>query len=295
MTMRVLVLGGGGMLGHKLWQRLSETQETWVTLRTGHNPWESLGLFDPARTLLGVDANDPESIDRALVRTTPDVVINCIGIIKQRAEAIEAVASLQINSLFPHQLAGQCRAAGARLVHISTDCVFSGRKGMYTETDVSEAEDMYGRTKYLGEVSGEGCLTLRTSLIGRELRDEYGLVEWFLSKRGGRVRGYRRAVFSGVTTETFARLLETILVEQPELSGVFHVASAPINKYDLLCLLRDAYGIAVEIDEDARVVVDRSLDGGRLAGATGLTIPDWPEMVAGLARDPTPYEVWRGK
>ncbi len=293
--MRVLILGGAGMLGHKLWQRLGETHETWVTLRTENNTLEVLGNFEADRTLLGVDAYQPETIARVLGDTNPDVVINCIGIIKQRPEAEQPLPSLQINALFPHQLAAMCRNAGSRLVHISTDCVFSGRKGMYSEQDVSEAEDLYGRTKYLGEVSGDGCLTLRTSLIGRELRADYGLVEWFLSNRGGRVRGYRRAVFSGLTTEAFVRLLETILLEQPELSGVFHVASVPINKYDLLCLLRDAYGIKVEIDPDSEVVVDRSLDGSRLSAETGLRVPGWPEMAEGLSADPTPYDVWRGK
>ncbi|HEY3229779.1 MAG TPA: sugar nucleotide-binding protein, partial [Roseiflexaceae bacterium] len=168
--MRILILGAAGMLGHKLCQAYHNRFDTWATLRGGAREFASYELIAADRLLVGVDADNFDSVVRALATVHPDVVINCIGIIKQLPSAKDPIISLVINALFPHRLANLCQAAGARLIHISTDCVFAGRKGMYTEDDVSDAEDLYGRSKYLGEVGAAGCLTLRTSIIGRELR-----------------------------------------------------------------------------------------------------------------------------
>ena len=186
--MRVLVLGAGGMLGHKLCQLYRTRFDTWTTVRSTNGAVRRYDLLAPDRILEGVDASRLPSIASAVDRVQPDAVINCIGIIKQLREAKNPLPSLTINALFPHQLAEICRASQARLIHISTDCVFSGRKGMYRESDVSDAEDLYGRSKFLGEIGGPGCLTLRTSIIGRELSTTSGLIEWFLSNRGGQVR-----------------------------------------------------------------------------------------------------------
>jgi dTDP-4-dehydrorhamnose reductase len=164
---------------------------------------------------------------------------------------------------------------------------------MYTEDDISDAEDLYGRTKFLGEVGGSGCLTLRTSIIGRELRTTSGLVEWFLSNRGSKVRGYTRAIYSGFTTLALAQIIADVLERHPGLSGVYHVSSEPINKYDLLCLLRDAFGLHIEIEPYPDVQIDRSLDSRRFRAATGFVSPAWPEMIHAMAADPTPYERWR--
>ncbi len=177
---RVLVLGGGGMLGHKVNQVFRERFDTWATLR-GQPPAGAVSLFDPARTITDVDVLDLVRLDQVLREVHPSVVINCVGVVKQLAEARDPVAAISINALFPHRLPRSCRTIGARVIHISTDCVFSGRRGNYSETDESDAADLYGRTKLLGEVTGEGALTIRTSIIGRELRGTTGLLEWFLS------------------------------------------------------------------------------------------------------------------
>src|SRR5207253_2340396 len=155
----------------------------------------------------------------------------------------DPVVCLSINSLFPHRLARLCHAAKARLIHVSTDCVFSGRKGNYTEADQPDAEDLYGRSKLLGEVQGPGCLTLRTSIIGRELDTRQGLVEWFLSNQGRKVKGYRRAIFSGLTTDALSELIGRIILNHPDLEGLWHVASAPINKFELISLVRDVFKV----------------------------------------------------
>jgi dTDP-4-dehydrorhamnose reductase len=199
--MRLLVLGGTGMLGHKLFQRAGEVgHEAWATIRGSQLSQPAAAVLDPDHVVSGVGADDLAAVARALDSVKPDVVVNCIGVIKQAEAAQDPIASIAINSLFPHQVAALCRERGVRFIHISTDCVFTGSKGMYTEEDHSDALDLYGRSKFLGEVSGPGAITVRTSIIGRELASEYGLVEWFLSEAGGTVRGFSAAIFSGFTT-----------------------------------------------------------------------------------------------
>lgn len=290
--MRVLILGAGGMLGHKLCQLYSNQFETWATVRSMPRHYATYNLLDTGRLIGGVDAENFDSIIQAFAIAKPDVVINCIGIIKQLPEAQKPIISLTINSLLPHRLATLCQASQTRLIHISTDCVFSGRKGMYTETDVSDAEDLYGRTKFLGEMDYSGTLTLRTSIIGRELRTTSGLVEWFLSNQNTKVRGFRQAIYSGFTTHALAKLIADLIEHYPNLSGLYQVSSEPINKYDLLLLLRDAFGMNIDIEPYDDFVLDRSLDSTRFRQATAFTPPTWPEMIAEMAKDPTPYSDW---
>jgi dTDP-4-dehydrorhamnose reductase len=288
--MKVLILGGSGMLGHKLWQTLRSRFDTRVTFRQPPAFYAGHDIFDPQLSLGGVSADDFESVGRALASERPNVVINCIGIVKQDSAAKDRYQSIAVNSLFPHRLAHACGAVGARLIHISTDCVFTGRCGNYAETETADAEDLYGRTKWLGEVDYEHCLTVRTSMIGRELQGEHGLVEWFLGQQGKTVRGFKRAVFSGFTTEALAGVIGDVIADQPELHGVWHVAAEPINKFDLLTMVKHAYGLDIEIAPDEYFVCDRSLNGSRFNQATGFIPRPWPEMIERMAQDTTPYE-----
>ena len=243
--MRVLILGGAGMLGHKLCQVLTESFDTWVTLRAGYPAYKWHGLFDAERVISGVDAHNFDAVTNAIATVQPDVVINAVGIIKQTLAAQDPITSLKINSLFPHRLGVLCETNGVRLIHISTDCVFSGAQGNYTEKDTPDPEDLYGRSKLKGELNAEGKLTLRTSIIGRELKMSYGLVEWFLSNVGDRVQGYTDAIFTGFLTLILARIVEVIIKQHRHLSGLYHISSNPITKYALLCLLKDAYQVHV--------------------------------------------------
>jgi dTDP-4-dehydrorhamnose reductase len=288
--MRVLILGGSGMLGHKVWQTFAPRFDTYATFRGAAAEYSHFGIFDESRAIGEVAAEDFVSVARALGAVQPDTVVNCVGIVKQDASARDAIASITVNSLFPHRLERLVREAGVRLIHLSTDCVFSGRKGNYSENDIPDAEDLYGRTKLLGEVDGEGCLTIRTSMIGREVKGSHGLLEWFLSQRGGRVRGFKRAVFSGFTTQALADVIAKIIVEHPDLNGIWHVAGEPISKFDLLTLVKQTYGLAIEIEPDEAPICDRSLDSSRFNFATGIWAPSWPEMIQGMHSDPTPYD-----
>jgi dTDP-4-dehydrorhamnose reductase len=288
-----LIIGGGGMLGHKLYQVFQNRFETWATIRSDIEKYEQLDLFDRDRVLTGVDVFEFDSVARAVETVLPDVVINAIGVIKQLPSAKDPIVALTINSLFPHRLANLCAIHGSRLITLSTDCVFNGRRGMYTEEDIADAEDLYGRTKYLGEATGANSLTLRTSIIGREIDSAHSLVEWFLSNRGGSVKGFSKAIYSGFPTNVMAGIIGDLIEKHPKLSGLYHVSSEPINKYDLLLLIRDAYQAEIEIALDEEFRIDRSLDSTRFRNATGFVPSSWPEMISMMAADPTPYDEWR--
>jgi len=289
----VLILGAAGMLGHKLNQLYRERFDVYTTVRRSFADYKKYGIFDAERTIDGVNVADFDKVVDVLATVKPNVVINCIGIIKQLKAAKDPIVSLKINSLFPHQLANICRALNARLIHISTDCVFDGAKGMYTEQDPSNATDLYGRTKFLGEVDRPGCLTLRTSIIGRQLSTTSGLLEWFLSNAVGSVNGFKKAIYSGFTTIALSEIIADIIENYPELSGLYQVSSDPIDKYSLLCLIRDSFGLDIEIQADEDFVLDRSLDSTRFKLATGFNPPKWPDMIKQMADDPTPYDKWR--
>ena len=291
--MRALVLGAAGMLGHRVWHHLRDHMNAYAAVRRPYADYSALGWFDETRVIDGVDVASDAHLDRAFAMAKPDVVVNAVGVVKQREDAGNAVQSIAINALLPHRLAERCQASGARLVHVSTDCVFSGSRGSYTEADPPDARDLYGRSKLLGEVDEPGCVTLRTSMVGREIGSARGLLEWFMSQRGGRVRGFTRARFSGLSTAELSRVIRSVAMDQTSLRGVWHVAGEQISKYDLLSLLNDALGLGTTITADDSFVCDRTLDAHRFMNATGYRPPPWADMVAELAADPTPYDDWK--
>jgi len=268
------------MLGSAVFRTLSQDPvfEVWGTLRSAG----ALQYFDEHhrdRLLSGVDVLDQDALVGVLARVRPDVVINCVGLIKQLADAKDPLSALPINAMLPHRLAKLCGLAQARLIHVSTDCVFSGRKGLYSEADLSDAEDLYGKSKFIGELHNvPRAITLRTSIIGHELGSNYSLVDWFLSQEGP-VKGYSKAIFSGLPTVELARVVRDYVIPNSDLSGLFHVSVEPIDKYSLLRLLAEVYGKKIEIIPDGRFCIDRSLDSSRFRQATGYAPPAWPELV----------------
>lgn len=278
--MKVLVLGVTGMLGNAVFRVFAADAacQTWGTLRNAsalhHFPQDS-----HAYLLCGVDVLDQDALIAVMSRVKPDVVINCVGLIKQLADARDPLTALPINAMLPHRLARLCELVGARLIHISTDCIFSGRKGLYLESDLSDAEDLYGKSKYIGELHDlPHAITLRTSIIGHELGSNYALVDWFLSQEGG-VKGFTKAIFSGLPTVELARVIKDFVVPHPQLNGLYHVAAKPIDKFRLLSLVAAQYGKVIDIRPDDALVIDRSLDGSRFREATGYVAPEWPELI----------------
>ncbi|MFV2010304.1 MULTISPECIES: dTDP-4-dehydrorhamnose reductase family protein [unclassified Micromonospora] len=280
---RVLIVGATGMLGHALLRELSADPEldahgTARNLadRARHFP---VPLVD--RITGDIDATRIDQVHRIVDELRPDVVVNCVGVIKQRPDVRDVTHTVTLNALFPHLLARTCGQFGSRLIHVSTDCVFSGCRGGYVEDDLPDPPDLYGRSKLLGEVAGEGALTLRTSIIGHELTDNRSLVDWFLSRPGG-VRGWTGAIYTGVTTVEFARLLRTVVLPRTDLAGLYHLAAEPISKYDLLRLIAEVYRWPGDIVPDDGFVCDRSMRADRLADATGYRPPSWPDMVRSM-------------
>ncbi|MCZ8253465.1 MAG: SDR family oxidoreductase [Hylemonella sp.] len=277
--MKVLVLGASGMLGNAVMRVLSENKgwQVFGTVRSS----AAARFFPPdiaASLVAGVDVEDQDALVRVFASVRPDVVINCIGLIKQLADGDDPLLALPINAMLPHRLARLCELAGSRLVHVSTDCVFSGSRGAYVEEDVSDALDLYGKSKFLGEVHDAHAITLRTSIIGHELQSAHGLVEWFLSQQE-RCKGYRRAVFSGLPTVVLAKIIRDVVIPRPELSGLYHLAAAPISKFDLLTLVARQYNKNIEIVPDDTVVIDRSLRADRFQQASGYVADGWPELI----------------
>lgn len=277
--MKVLVLGASGMLGNAMLRTLAEGAD--LDVYGSARSVSARRFFAPelgGRIFTGVDVENQDSLSGVLAGLRPQVVVNCIGLVKQLAEANDPLAALPINAMLPHRLARLCALGGARLVHVSTDCVFKGTKGNYRESDPSDAEDLYGKSKFLGEVAYPPAVTLRTSIIGHELASAHGLIDWFLAQEG-RVKGYRRAIFSGLPTVELARVVRDVVLPRPEISGIYHVASKPIAKLDLLRLVAEVYGKSVEIVPDDAVVIDRSLNADCFHEATGYVVPTWPELV----------------
>lgn len=282
--MKILILGGSGMLGHRLWINLSKEHETWVTVRESNSPFPDCPEFPKRHVRTDVDATNFDQVTRALASIQPDLVINCIGLIKQMGHiARDPIFSISLNALLPHRISLICRTAKIRLIHISTDCVFSGKKGNYTETDQSDAEDLYGRTKFLGEVSyTPHTITLRTSIIGREIRNRLGLIEWFLAQKGP-IKGFRNAIFTGFTTDELSRIILNYVIPRTDLTGIYQVSSNPISKFDLLTLVNKAFEKNITIIPDDEYKIDRSLDSTKFREATGYIPPSWEEMIAELA------------
>ncbi|AZD81017.1 dTDP-4-dehydrorhamnose reductase family protein [Pseudomonas chlororaphis] len=280
--MRIMVLGVSGMLGNAAYRVLSANPDLSVfgTARSEG----SRKFFSEAQAekiILGVDVENQDSLIKAFGTIRPDVVINCVGLVKQLADANDPLQAVPINTLLPHRLAALCKAAGARLVHISTDCVFSGEKGGYLESDFPDAYDLYGRSKLLGEVDYPHAITLRTSIIGRELSGHRSLVGWFLAQQGA-VQGFKGAIFSGLPTMELARVINEYVLPRPDLHGLYHVAAKPINKYDLLKLVAKTYGKETEIVPSDRLTIDRSLNADRFREATGYVAPEWPVLVQNM-------------
>lgn len=278
----VLVLGASGMLGNAL---LRYFDMRGVHPVQGSVRSEASKRLLPAKLqskiIVGADLESPDSLNRLFADVRPQVVINSIGLVKQVADSNDPLHALQINALLPHRLARLCAAVDARLIHISTDCVFLGDKGGYKESDVSDARDLYGRSKFLGEVAYQHAITLRTSIIGHELNSNHGLIDWFLSQSQS-VKGYTKAVFSGLPTVELARVIHDFVLPNDKLSGVFHVSAQPIDKCSLLTEVAKVYGKSIQIVPDEEVVIDRSLDSTLFTQSTGYVAPPWQSLIRSM-------------
>lgn len=290
---RIAILGAAGMLGHKVCQAFAGHERIGFVRRPAARYADYGRVFEGVELVGGIDALRGDFLEEALRRRAPDAIVNCVGLVKQNEEAEDPYLAVSLNSLLPHRLARLAAELGARLVHISTDCVFDGSRGGYRESDRSDATDLYGRSKALGETTpGQAAaVTLRTSFIGRELgRPTHGLLEWLLSQDGA-VNGFAGSIYSGLTALELAAVIRQVVEGHPQLAGVYQVGGAPISKYDLLRLVAEAYGLGIEIRRVEEPVIDRSLVTEAFRQATGYEAPSWREMIVKTFEDPTPYDV----
>lgn len=279
MSKKLLILGANGMLGGSLHRYFTRHTNAQVlgTVRSDQvrNHLAKMGFRN---IVSGVDVFDDQILSKVFSEEAPDYVFNCIGLIKQLSESKFPIPAIEVNSLLPHKLAKLCSMYGGKLVHFSTDCVFSGEMGGYTEQDVPDASDIYGRSKLLGEVDYDGHLTLRTSIIGHELKSSVSLVDWFLCQQTS-VKGFSRAFFSGMPTFCIAEFINHYIFTNPGFSGVYHLSVNPIDKYSLLLLVKEKYGLATDIQECPDLIIDRSLNSDALRTALGFVPPSWPELI----------------
>jgi dTDP-4-dehydrorhamnose reductase len=280
--MKVLVFGASGMIGSAMFRVLSAKKgwQVWGTLRSADRKRFFSGKQQD-KLLSGVDVENHDALVRVFARVKPDVVVNCIGLTKHHKEAEDPLLALSLNAHLPHHMADLCDVGGGRLIHVSTDCVFSGTKGNYAEGDATDAGDVYGKSKHLGEVDYPHAITLRTSTIGHELQSAYGLLEWFLAQQG-RCKGFSRAIFSGLPNNEFARVVRDVVIPRPDLHGLYHVGAAPIGKYELLQLIAKIYGKRIDIVRDDDFSIDRSLNSARFNQATGYKPVAWSELIQAL-------------
>jgi dTDP-4-dehydrorhamnose reductase len=290
--MRILVIGGAGMLGHKLAQVLAPLEPVTVAVRGDPSRWPEAIRVE--RVIGHVDVRQTAQLYELLDEARPEVVLNAVGIIKQILGVHDPLEAIAVNAVYPTLLARICAARRIRLIHYSTDCVFTGSPSSvrgpdgYRECDLPDARDLYGVSKLLGEPPPP-CLVIRTSILGRELREAHGLIEWFLSQGRGPINGYTRALFTGLPTLELARVTAMILREQPALEGLWHVAAAPIDKHALLLLVNECYRQEAIIEPYDEFYCDRRMDGRRFAAATGWKAPNWPDLIAMMRNDEFPY------
>jgi dTDP-4-dehydrorhamnose reductase len=293
--MRVLILGGSGMLGHKLAQILGRDFETMVTLRGRAAEWPK--AIRVVRAFGDIDIRRMDLLRKLLAEHRPDAVLNAVGVIKQVIGVDLRVETIAINALYPNELSALCNAEGVRLVHYSTDCVFSGAEHStrgphgYRETDPPDARDLYGLSKLLGEPEGSLSVILRTSIIGPELRGRHGLLEWFLAQGAGPISGFTRALFTGLTTTELAHVTAMVLRDRPGMCGLWHVAAEPISKDALLRLAKTAYGRPTTVVPYPDFYCDRRLDGTRFATATGWRAPSWPALIEAMRKTDLNYHI----
>lgn len=277
---RIVIVGATGMLGNAV-LRYFATKTDHVVFGSVRSERSASLLPEMVRSAIipGIDVENPESLVRLVDETQPTVLVNCVGLVKQLQSSKDPLSALAINSILPHRLVNLAAAAGARLVHLSTDCVFSGSGGMYKEDDIPDATDLYGRTKLLGEVDASNAITLRTSIIGHELGSSHSMVCWFLSQQGA-ATGYRKAIFSGLPTVEIARVIAQHVLPNPALHGLYHLSAEPIDKYTLLQLIAERYKKDIRIDPADSPIIDRSLDSTRFRNATGFEPEPWPELIS---------------
>ncbi len=279
--MRLLIFGITGLIGSSVFRVLSD-DSVYEVYGTCRNDKDKHFFENKEKIISSIDVFSIDAIQALINNIRPNVIINCIGVTKHLPQISNYATTITVNSLWPHELAKLADDIGAKLIQVSTDCVFSGRFGNYSETDIPDAVDLYGRSKILGEVIYNNHLTVRISTIGHEISTTYGLLDWFLSQKKS-CKGYSQAFFSGLPSIYFAQILSQFILPRPDLQGLYHISAEPIDKFSLLKLIALQYGKKIHIEADESVVVNRSLNGSKFSDETGFLSLKWPELIKLMA------------
>ena len=274
--MKILVLGASGLIGRTIYHHLRGYPQYDVigTLRA-NGPYKKR---QNNQLKYNIDALDFNKLSALVHEVKPSQIINCIGVTKHVQAQSDSTTLIQLNSVLPHFLAKLSNIVNARLIHISTDCVFSGQTGNYSDEDSTDALDIYGKSKALGELTDVRNLTIRTSTIGHEFGTQHGLLEWFLAQHETCL-GYRSAIFSGLPTITLAKILAESVIPRSDLTGLYNLSSHPINKFDLLNKIKFQYQKDIEILPSDDLKINRSLNSDVLKSKIGLVVPTWDELI----------------
>lgn len=285
--MKILVFGASGMIGHQMWYKLNKEfpNSVYGTVRKGADYYKHFNIFNTDYLIPNLDVTDFTNVLKVLDQLKPDVVLNCIGITLRKPEIKNLELCLEVNSLFPQRLGRWAAQHHKRLIHFSTDCVFGGGAGMYTEESIPDAQDVYGKTKFLGEVLGSHSLTLRCPIIGREIAGKTELIEWFLQQRNKTIKGYANAIYSGITSAEMARQISLIIRKYPNLTGLYQISSEPISKYDLLVLLNEISNLNITVEKDNSYSTNKSLDSKKYRQLTGYNSPSWRAMLSEMMEE----------
>jgi len=286
--MRVLVLGAGGMIGHQVWQKCLENfapEQVGCTLHKGQEHYTQYAIFKKGQIFDHLDLIDFAELQKVLKKFKPTYVINAVGVTRRKKEIQNINLAFEINSLFPHRLALWAAKNNARVIQFGTDCVFEGEKGNYSEDDIPTATDTYGKSKFLGEIYYPNSLTLRLSMIGRELEGKTELLEWFLSQKGKAVRGFTKAKYSGLTTNFVASEVVKIIKSKSDLHGLYQMSGEPISKYDLLKMINEIFNVKAAISPFDDYVSDKTLLSDKYSAKTGFKSPSWEKLLLEIYND----------
>ena len=289
--MRILVLGGTGLIGNRLTRQLRQNADVYASTRTSSVEMPMLeNILEPNKWIFGLDATDFQFLEAKIKRLKPDVIVNCVGVVKQQINSKNVEATILLNSVLPWRLSRFAEKYDFKLINFSTDCVFSGEVGKYKESSTPDAVDLYGRSKILGELNNAHVLTVRTSFVGREIKTFINLFEWVQRCRSNKIVGYKRVIYSGLTTQAISEVIEKLIFDFSELTGLWHISSEPISKYDLICMLNNSLNLKLDIESSEEIFCDRSLDSTAFASKTGLAVPNWITMVERYALEQEWYE-----
>ena len=276
---KVLILGSTGLLGSTILKYFSikSNFKCFGTIRKSSDK-KKLKYINKVK-LYKVDFDKSRSLRKVFSMIKPNLVINCIGVVKQVLNNNMNSEIIRVNSFLPHYLSELVNENNEiRFIHFSTDCVFSGLKGRYLESDVTDAKDIYGVSKMLGEVDKSNTLTLRTSIIGQELKTNYSLLNWFLSQKK-QIKGYKNAIFSGLTAPEIAHVIHNYVIPNKKIRGIYHLSGKPISKYDLLYIIKKIYKKKIKIVPDLKIKINRSLNSNLFQKATGYKPPTWNKLI----------------